>query len=254
MRIAEILEKSFFEAGLTTELQHATPTQTRNAMDTISDVIAFAYGTTVGEKLNPWPLGNFGRSTQSRTLPTLQVLQRPWINSELVAVNEEAMTVYLPVDPSDGARVGLIDPFSRLASVPITLDGNGRTIEAAATKLLNTNGTNTTWLYRADLGNWAKLSPLLITDDLPFPADYNRMFIILMAMHLNPAYGRNISSTQAQFLKGYQQQFQARYVQSQPLEINTDISFGTRQSYNNWADAWFGGGSQEAWDRGGWWW
>jgi hypothetical protein len=38
--------------------------------------------------------------------------------------------------------MGIADPFGRLAAFPVTLDANGRTIEAGATKVLNVNGSS----------------------------------------------------------------------------------------------------------------
>lgn len=250
--IADIIEGAFFESGLTNELQHPTPTQTEKAMRTLSGIIDFLYGTDVGEHMQPFPLGDYGRETQSRGNFDPQFIQRPPINSQLIATNNASMTVYLPVNPSDGARIGVVDPFSRLASVPITLDGNGRTIGGAAQHVVNTNGTSQIWLYRADLANWVPVTPLEIADDMPFPSDYDRMFTYLLAVQLSPAYGNAVNAVQAQFLKEYRQQFRARYVQSAPLQINHDISFPTLQSYDNFANAWYGG-STEAWARGwGW--
>ena len=252
--VADLIEKSFFEAGLTTELQHATPTQTRNAMDTLANLVKFLYGGVAGEYFTQWPLGNYGRSANSRPIDNTQVDHYPPINSMLVAVNEQAITVHLPVEPSDGARIGVIDPFNRLATYPVTIDGNGRAIGGAAQAVVNTNGSAPIWFFRADLGNWVLITPLLITDEMPFPEEYDQMFILMMAMRLNPAYGRNISSVQAGWLKEFRQQFTARYVQSAPLQINPEVSFTSHQSYDTFQDYWNGGGTQDAFNRGwGWW-
>lgn len=250
---ADILENAFYEAGLTTELQNATPTQTNKAMDTLAGIIKFLYGTSAGEQLNAWPLGNFGRAAQYKYLPSLQVIQRVPLNAQLIAVNENAITVNLPVNPSDGARFAIIDPFNRLATAPVTVDGNGRTIDGTPTVTFNVNGYSALFFYRDDLAKWVRVTPLLITDEMPFPDEYDEMFKIMMAMRLNPVYGRNLSSTQTMFLKEYRQQFTARYVQSMPLQINTDISYATRQSYDQYADAWFGGANTQNFDQGGWW-
>lgn len=250
--VAQIIEDAFFEAGLTTELQHGTPTQTRRAMTTFAGVVQFMYGTDVGELLQPWPLGNFGRSTQSRMSLSEQQLRYPMQNSRLIAVNENALTVNLPVNPSDGARMGIVDPFGRLSTAPITLDGNGRTISGEPTVVIDTDGDSSVWLYRGDTGNWAIVSPLTISDEMPFPTEYDEMFKIMLAMRLNPVYGRNLSSVQAMFLKEYRQQFAARYVQSAPLEINPELSFPTLQSYDNFAGAWFSnGGTTDYFNLGG---
>lgn len=252
-QVAQIIEDAFFEAGLTTELQHATPTQTRRAMDILKTTIEFMYGTSAGEMLSPWPLGNFGRNSDIvEQVPTLQVLQNPPLNVRLVATNEAAITVYLPVDPSPGARFGIADPFNRLATYPVTVDGNGRSVDQAQTQTLDTDGLNALWFFRDDLGDWKKVTPLLITDEMPFPAEYDRMFVLLMAMSLNPVYGRGMDQIQAAILKDMRQQFTARYVQSMPLEINPEITFTSQQGYNNWSRGWYADNTQ-SWNRGGWW-
>jgi len=240
-QVAEIVEKAFFEAGLTTELQHATPTQMANAVDTLAGVVLFLYGTSVGEQLRPWLLGNFGRATQmQRALPS-NILQYPPPNVRLIAVNEAALTLNLPGNPSPGSLISISDPHARLATYPVTLAGNGYTIEGAASLVLSTNSANTLWLFRDDLSNWSRVTPLLAADDMPFPGEYDQMFIILMAMRLNPAYGRNISSVQAQFLKDFRQQFDARYVQSLPLQLDQSLSRMSLQSNDAWATGQFDG-------------
>lgn len=255
--VSEIIEDAFYKAGLTTETQHATPTQTRRAMTTFAAMVKFLYGPVAGENLAPWPIGNYGRTTLSRTSIDEQTWRFPPINSNIVAVNENAFTGYFPVNPSDGARIGIIDPFNRLATVPVTLDGNGRTIEGASQVVLNVNGTNRTWFYRADTGNWARLNPLTLTDEMPFPEMFDEMFKLLLAADLNPIYGKNMGAMQLQFLKEYRQQFTARYVQSAPLMINPEVSLTSRQSYETWQDYWYGGGTTQEWERGyngNWWW
>lgn len=254
-QVADIIEKAFFEAGLTTDLQHATPTQTANAMDTLAGIISLQYGTNVGEIFQPWPLGNYGRSADARQVLSGNILVMPPANSMLIATNEGALTVYLPVNPSPGSRFGIVDPYSRLAANPVTLDGNGHAIESGQSVLLDTDATNRQWLYRDDLGAWARVTPLLITDDMPFPSDFDQMFIILLAMRLSIPYGQNQSQLQLSFLKGMSQQFQARYTQSLPLQINPEIAFPTAQSYENFAGGWWGN-STEAWNQGldGWVW
>lgn len=253
-RVADIIKDAFYEAGLTTELQHATPTQTARAMTTLDSIIKFLYGTDAGEELNPWPLGNFGRADQSRMTPSEQMLTYPPLNVRFVCTNENAITVNLPVTPSPGARFGVMDPFNRLSTAPITIDGNGRTVDGAANITVNTDGLNAIWFYGDDTGNWKKVTPLLITDDMPFPSEYDQMFIIMLAMRLSPVYGRNQSSVQAQFLKGFRQQFMARYIQEAPLQIDPSISFQSFQSYDNFAQSYWGL-STNAYNRGiGWWW
>jgi hypothetical protein len=152
----------------------------------------------------------------------------------LIATNTVAKTVYLTPYPQDGSRMGIADPFGRLAAFPITLDANGRTIEGAATKVLNTNGLFQEWFYRADLGQWVKLTTLTAADQNPFPDDFDNFFITLLALRLNPRYGRVMDDQSTMIFKSEKQKFVARYLQSQPLEVDDSISwpFMSTQSYD----------------------
>jgi hypothetical protein len=170
----------------------------------------------------------------------------------LIAVNEEAKRVYLSLQPQDGARMGVADPFGRLATVPVTLDGNGRTIEGGSSLLLNVNGTYREWFYRADLGDWVRLTQLDLTDEMPFPADFDNFFITLLAMRLNPRNGRKMDEQSAFIYKSERKKFVARYLQSMPLEILDDISwpFMSAQSYDQQREF----SSNRAFNRGSYFW
>lgn len=193
------------------------------------------YGDDAGEGLTDWPLGSFGVDEPGFVDPrTTDLIQRPTINSRLIATNAAAFTAYLTPYPQDGARMSIADPFSRLATYPVTLDANGRTIEGAATLLLDQDGTFTEWFYRADLGEWVKITSLAETDQCPFPDDFDNFFIIGLAMRLNPRYGREMDAQSALVFKSERRKFIARYLQSQPLEVDDSLSwpFMSTQSYD----------------------
>jgi hypothetical protein len=130
--------------------------------------------------------------------------------------------------------MGVADPFSRLSDVPLTIDGNGRPIEGTASIVLNTDGIFREWFYRADLAAWVRLTDLAADDENPFPAAYDNMFMILLAMRLNPRYGRTLDDQSIAALKRNRQEFINRYLQSRPLEIDDSISwpFMSTQGYD----------------------
>lgn len=249
--ISSIIQRAYRESNILRISHQPTATEQGEGLVKLQSLVSSVFGNEVGENFQPWPLGNFGRSQDSRMPWGERELRYPPINSALVAVNEAAMLVYLPTNPSDGARFQVVDPLTRLASVPITLDANGRSIEGSATLLLNIDGLNRSWLFRADLASWVRITDIDVDGDFPLPREFDDYFVIKLAMRLNPAFGKKLDQQSITRLKEQQRQIVARYVQSAPLEINTDISYATQQSYNNWADAWFGGGTQSAWNRGG---
>jgi hypothetical protein len=234
--ISSIIADAYRESNTIPLGRAPNDNQVTEALRLYNQLLSSIYGDEAGERLEDWPLGNFGRESGAWNLPYTDCrINHPTINMRLIALNEAAATVFLTTRPQDGSRMGVIDPFSRLADFPVTLDANGRTIEGALTLTLNDPTTvPREWFYRADLGDWVKLTDLLATDENPFPKDYDSMFGILLAMRLNPRNGRELDDLSLAVLKNGQRSFVNRYLQSRPLEIDDSISwpFMSNQSYD----------------------
>jgi hypothetical protein len=130
--------------------------------------------------------------------------------------------------------MGIADPFGRLAAFPVTLDANGRTIEGAATKVLNVNGLVPGMVLSRRPWAMGEAHVASATDQNPFPDDFDNFFITLLALRLNPRYGRKMDDQSTMIFKSEKQKFVARYLQSQPLEMDDSISwpFMSTQSYD----------------------
>lgn len=233
--VSVIISDAFRESNILPLGIAPNTNQSTEALRLLNQLFSSIYGDDAGEALQEWPLGNFGREAPLYDLGYSQEqLNRPPINRRLIAINEAAITVRLSLQPQDGSRMGIIDPYSRLASVPVTLDGNGRTIENAPTLLLDTAGTYREWFYRADLGNWMRLVGVTEIDEMPFPADFDIFFTLYLAMRINPRFGRDMDGQSAAMYQNERRKFVGRYLQSMPLEINDDISwpFMSTQSYD----------------------
>jgi hypothetical protein len=222
-RVADIIREGFRESQLLNEFQSATPTQTSLALARLQNVVSSAYGFEVGEPLSDWPVGTEGIHQPQGVLWQQLVWERPHINARLIAASADAQTIYLPARPYDGSRIALIDPASRLAAAPITLDAQGRTIEGAATYVGNTNGLTKIWFYRADLGNWAALTPLTLIGDFPFPPEWDDYFTTMLAMRVNPRYGRSMTQESLAALGRSLSMLQARYKQSQSVGVSAAL-------------------------------
>jgi hypothetical protein len=215
----------------------------------LQNVIEIAICGDAGENLRDWPLGDFGRQSLNRyNLPT-QIYANPKINCRLLALNEAAMTVYMPFTPSDGTVMQIVDPYSRLAAFPVTLDGNGRTIEDASSVVLDVDGTDRRWIYRADLGKWLRLTDLDLADESPFPKKYDFYLSIELALRLSGRTGRAVTQASALVYKKLRERFVNQYLQSDILERNWDFDseFMSRQSFDRGWD----GGSDIAFNNGG---
>jgi len=251
--VSSIINDAFREGNILPLVKQPNDAQSTEALRLLNQLFSTIYGNEAGESLQDWPLGNFGRESPEYDIGWDEYrIDRPTINQRLIALNEEAKTIYLPLYPQDGSRMGMADPYGRLAAFPVTLDGNGRTIEGGSTLLLNTNGLYREWFYRADLGNWMRLTGVTLTDEMPFPADFDIFFTILLAMRINPRYGRQMDAQSVEMYKGERRKFVGRYLQSMPLEINDDISwpFMSTQSYDQQREF----SSNRAFNRGGYFW
>ncbi len=109
----------------------------------------------------------------------------------------------------------MIDSGNTFDTYTLTINPNGRKLEGAvANKAVTTEGFVKQWLYRADVADWKVIDPLATSDDMPFPADFDDYFIILLAMRLNPRYGRTLAQESVARMNQQQIQFINRYTQS----------------------------------------
>lgn len=234
--ISSIITDAYREGNILPLRKAPDTFQVAEALRLFQQNIHSIYGGDAGEPLTDWSLGSFSVDEPGIVDPrTTDTIQRPTINQRLLATNTAALRAYLTPYPQDGARMAIADPFGRLAAFPVTLDANGRTIEGNATLVLNVNGTYQEWFYRADKGDWVKLTSLLEGDQNPFPDAFDIFFICGLAMRLNPRYGREMDPQTATAFKANRRQFIARYLQSQPLEIDDSISwpFMSTQGYDS---------------------
>ncbi len=249
--LQQTIDDGWRELNLIAIGKSANTVQTTEGVRLLNQIYRYVLGGPAGEMLINWPLGNYGRAAIDQITATTLQLQNPPANARLVAVNESAITVNLPaVSPylSDGARVGIIDPHSRLAAHPVTLDANGNTIEGVNDLTINTNATNKTWLYRADLGNWMLLDNLDETDTNPFPEEFDQFFAIMLAVRLAPRAGVELSTATQAYLGEERKKFVARYIQNAPILPDNSLSWTSIQSY----DQYYGWryGSRAAFDQG----
>lgn len=249
--ISSLITDAYRESNMLPLGRDPTPNQVTEALRLYNQVMDAIYGGQAGERLTDWPLGTFDRDNTDYEFQipyTDERLHHPPVNQRLIVLNTEPSTIQFTVRPQDGSRMGIADPFSRLAAFPVTLDGNGRPIEGVASLVLNVNGTFREWIYRADVAAWAKITNLLATDENPFPRKFDIMFSITLAMRLNPRYGRTLDPLTIAALKQNKREFVAQYLQSRPLEIDDSISwpFLSKQGY----DTQRAFSSQSAFNRG----
>lgn len=234
--VSAIQLSAYRESNLIAESKTSlSANQSTESLAKLNSLIAGIMGFEAGENLRPWAVGTAGMVD-----PPAEIRQEVWkyptINSRLILNHSQAETIYFPSKPSDGARMAVLDVGSQLATYNVTLDGNGRLIESARTLVLSTAALNRVWFYRADLGDWKRVSTLATTDEMPFPTEFDDMFSILLAIRLNPRYGRKLDPQTEAMLARSQRMFAARYVQSEDLVFNPAFQRNPDQSYDGYYD------------------
>ena len=198
-----------------------SPTQAQEveALRYLNRIVTSAFGNEVGDPLVGFPIGrhNIDRPIGYPWWDT--VPDNYWFVPKNTRCNlnlNSAITLYLDPDPIDGSRFAVVDASNNLATYPATVKGNGFFIDGAEETVLNTNGLEVEYFFRADLGEWKKYSPLTLFDELPFPSDFDDYFILTLAFRLNPAYQRQLDPQSKIMMDRNKAQLVARYSQIIP--------------------------------------
>lgn len=142
-------------------------------------------------------------------------------NAHLLVNLDSTETIYLDPNPKDGSRLAITDNSGNFNTYNLTVNGNGRKIEGDTEVVLNTENTNSEWFYRADLGEWRRVTSLDYPDLSPFPEQFDDLLTTMLAMRLNPRYGQEMSPTTSQMLMRARTQFRAKY--SQSTEVHSEL-------------------------------
>jgi len=212
--VYQIIVDAYRQSNLIAIGVEPTQIQESEALRYLNRLVKSVFGNEAGENLEALPLGRNEIDKPSGF---------PWygdtpggnffipLNKRLNLNLSAPTTVYLHPMPEDGARVAIVDVSKNLATNPLTISGNGRLIEGNFNLTVNTNSANIEWFYRADLGDWQKISPLGILDTFPFPEEFDDLFILMLAFRLNPSYERQLDPQSGEILRRSKTQFRARY-------------------------------------------
>jgi len=135
-----------------------------------------------------------------------------------------ATSVYMPHDPGDGARLLVSDVAGTFATYPLTLLGNGNTINGGQSLVLNLNGQRHDLFYRRDLAEWRTVTGLLLTDPSPFPEEFDDMLVLALATRLVVRYGRAMDAASLSLFSEMQARFVSRYTRV-ASDVEADVLF-----------------------------
>ena len=204
-----VIRSAYRESQIIAISGSPTTAETTEAIARLNSLILSVMGSEVGQEFNDLIIGGEFDQSPDDFAP---------VNTRLVLKLSAARTVKLNPYPFDGERFAVADAGANLATYNLTLNPNGRRIEAAATLVLATNSLARQWLYRADTGNWVRVTDLAAADEMPFPSEFDDYFITALAMRLNPRHGAQMAQESAAAYKRQLSQLQARYRRPRPRQ------------------------------------
>ena len=192
-------------------------------------------GFEIGENLTPVSFGTNGIATPEGLAAdqSSRILSSYLPSNTVLYVNQSSSnTINLDPNPQDGARVSIIDSSGNFATYNFIVDANGRKIENAASVTLNTSSSATEWFYRADTGNWFKVTDLTENDLIPFPTEFEDLLTTSLAFRLNPRYGQQSPGEMVASMTRAKTMFKARY--SQNTETPSELALQRLRPSRTW--------------------
>lgn len=258
----ELVTYAFREANIIPLGGTPTAAEQTEGLRRLNRIIQGVMGTELGEPLVDWPV-----PLPQRTAPVAaNAPQLPWpmsLGSELygpsglpalgsafslyppknsrLIFGGVTNTAYFPEQPDDGSRMMVVQGSgagdSGAAGQVLTLDGNGRTIEKAATKTftfaaLPTPTAPKMWLYSASAGDWMAVGNLIAADTIPFPEEIDDFWIVRLAARIAPSYGKVLSDDTKMTDARMTLKVKTMFRQSGTTIYNIDVP-PTYQSYAN---------------------
>lgn len=250
---SSLIQAAYREGNLLAVGKTPTASELAEALPRLNVFIRGVYGYELGENLfdwlypvpqktSPmnarWPQGPL--ASPLNLGPSLAVAQNPPPNVRIVwgAVTG---TIYFPQHPEDGARMAVVQgsgagDMGHVGAI-LTLDGNGRTIvdpadDTAKNTVALTAPTETTmWLYRADMATWILVEDMALTDECPFPEEFDDFWICALSKRLAPRYSKITASETQETALVTLARIKARYRQSALTTYGSEGFPRTDQSY-----------------------
>ncbi len=242
--VSDLIRDAYRETNLIAIGGTLTADEQAEGLKRIQVIAGSVYGNEMGEQLQLFPIGQNNVQVPSGYPWGNGYPPQQWwapLNVRLVCNLTSALTdppVYLHPAPQDGSRLGLIDASGNFATYNLALWGNGRTIEGVEQLTFSTDGVKADWVYRADLGDWKRVAPIDLDDEWPWPEAFDDMFVVMLAMRLNPRNSQAIAQESVQTMQRSRSQFQARYKQIIATPSNPALLQPSVQAYPNNRQPW----------------
>lgn len=215
--IRQLITDGLREAGIVEIGTSPSAEEHEEGLRQIRRLLKSLFGNELGDKLQNIGYGSSNLVNSFALAEDLSAdIESAYVpaNCRLIFNNDRAATLYLHPNPQDGARLGVVDSRGNLATYNIVLNGNGRKIEDGSSVILSTNDLNREWFFRADLGEWVRITDPEAEDESPLPSEFDDLLTTLLAFRLNPRYGAETSANLVETLRNIKSKFRSRYRQT----------------------------------------
>lgn len=240
--VADIVSQAFREGNFTAVGEETTPEELAEGVARLRNLVNAVFGFELGELLRDWyvpqelnpeaPLGRL-RDASGAGVTTSVPYAYPPSNVRLLVGLSTPRTLYFPANPSDGARMAFLN-MGTPDTVDVTLSGNGRFIEGETSITSDADATpdpvafhGRKWLYRADRGEWVRLTQIAADGSVPTPPEFDSLWICGLAIALAARFQANIQPQIVQTYRDMTSRLKMRYKQT---EAYPD-SFESRQHF-----------------------
>lgn len=243
----KIITDAYREANITAIGDTPTADEQAEGLDRLNGFLSSLFGQEIGTKMIDWPAppaqtspvdARWPRYPYDDKLPS-DVWPYPPANARILASIAAATTMYFPSSPSPGARMSLTNVGS--GAFPLTLNGNGRLIDGAATFVvadMSVFSGTTEWFYRDDTANWEPLAPLDLGDESPLPDMYDDLLVIGTAARLVTRHGRSLTEESLAMYRRQLTLVRARYQQTQEWPAGNSRQFRSFETFSNRRSYW----------------
>lgn len=223
--VSEIIRDAYRESNLIAISANPTDPENAEALRFLNRFVSGVYGNEAGEELKTILIGS-GHIRRPQGYPFYDQVpdQTTWFlpqNVRMVLNLTAPQKIALDPNPQDGQRFAFVDVSGNLSTNNLTIDGNGRKIDGGFFALYQTDGYSAEYMYRADLGVWLAVTPLLLTSTMPFQTEFDDMFVIAVAMRLNPRHAVTMDPQSSAVYAKLMRQFTAQYRQHQ--EVGSEL-------------------------------
>lgn len=234
--LRQIVIDAYRESGISQIGEVPDADQLDEGFRKLKTLIDSLYGFEMGSPFIPITYGKNGLTNSFAK----ELDQKPFLDSYYIKPNyrlmcnlEEATTVFLQPNPVDGTRFSVVDIGKSFSSTNLIVNANGRLIQDSGSITLSTNGTNEQWFYRADLGNWVKVTTLGLDDEQPFPSEFDDYLITKLATRLNPRYLKTTDPETVMQMRELQSKFRAKYKQVE--EVFSELALYRVHPYHSFS-------------------